>query len=146
MTVSGIIGWTSYHCRSIVTCTNTIPYQTDPTDEQWSLIAPIVSLKSDDERYKGGRPRTVDLRRIVDALLYQARTGCQWRLLPTDFPNHNMVRYYVDTWTWDGTWEQIHTTLRRRTRTSAGRNPEPSAGSMDSQRVKTTEALSLIHI
>ncbi len=117
-----------------------MPYQTDLTDEQWAVISPIVTFQSDDDQYKGGRPRTVDLRRVIDALLYQARTGCQWRLLPTDFPNHNTVRYYFDKWTWDGTWEQINTVLRHHVRQAAERDPEPSAGSMDSQSVKTTEA------
>jgi hypothetical protein len=81
MTVCGIIECTTYSCRSIIACTSAMPYQTDLTDEQWALIAPIVTFQSAEDRYKGGRPRTVDLRRIVDALLYQARTGCQWRLL-----------------------------------------------------------------
>ncbi len=117
-----------------------MPYQTDLTDEQWAVIEPIVTFQSDADRYKGGRPRTVDLRRIVDALLYQARTGCQWRLLPTDFPSHNTVRYYFDKWTWDGTWVHINTALRQQVRQAARRDPEPSAGSMDSQSVKTTEA------
>src|SRR5215210_6328220 len=119
---------------------NTMPYQTDLTESQWTLIAPIVNYKSDDDLYNGGRPRTVNLRRIVDALLYQARTGCQWRLLPTDLPNHNTVRYYFDKWTWDGTWQQVNTALRQQVRQAVGRDPEPSAGSMDSQSVKTTEA------
>ncbi len=115
-------------------------YPTDLTDEQWAVIMPVVTAQSDEDRYKGGRPRTVDLRRVVDALLYQARTGCQWRLLPTDFPNHNTVRYYFDKWTWDGTWQRWNTTLRQPVRPAAKRDPEPSAGSMDSQSVKTTEA------
>ncbi len=117
-----------------------MPYQTDLTDEQWAIIAPIVTFQSDDDRYKGGRPRTVNLRRILDALLYQARTGCHWRLVPTDFPNHTTVRYYFDTWTWDGTWERMNTPLRQRVRQASRRAPEPSAGSMDRQSVTTTEA------
>jgi putative transposase len=117
-----------------------MPYQTDLTDDQWAVIAPIVTFQSDDDQYKGGRPQTVDLRRVLDALLYQARTGCQWRLLPTDFPNHNTVRYYFDKWTWDGTWEQLNRVLRQHVRQTAGRDPEPSAGSLDSQSGKTTEA------
>ncbi len=76
-------------------------YPTDLTDEQWVVIEPIVTYQSEDDRYKGGRPRTVNLRRIVDALLYQARTGVQWRLFPTDFPPSGTVRYYFDTWTWE---------------------------------------------
>lgn len=60
------------------------------------VIEPIVTYRSDQERYNGGRPRTVDLRRVVDALLYQARTGVQWRLLPVDFPPSGTVRYYFD--------------------------------------------------
>jgi putative transposase len=114
-------------------------YQTDLTDAQWSSIEPIVTYRSDEERYKGGRPRTVDLRRVVDALLYQARPGVQWRLLPKDFPPHATVRYYFDKWTWDGTWERINTELRKQVRSLQGRATEPSAGSIDSQSVKTTE-------
>ncbi len=115
-------------------------YSTDLTDEQWIAIEPIVTHRSAEDHYKGGRPRTVNLRRVVDALLYQARTGVQWRLLPSDFPPSGTVRYYFDKWTWDGTWIQINSMLREQLRVAHGRAIEPSAASIDSQTVKTTEA------
>ncbi len=115
-------------------------YTTDITDAQWAVIEPIVTYRSEQDRYNGGRPRTVNLRRVVDALLYQARTGVQWRLLPTEFPPSGTVRYYFDKWTWDGTWITINEVLRDQIRRAHGRSVEPTAASIDSQTVKTTEA------
>ena len=81
----------------------------------------------------------VDLRRVVDALLYMNRTRCQWRLVPSDFPAWWTVRYYFEKWQRDGTWERINDALRRQVRVQAGRAPEPTAGIIDSRSVKTTE-------
>ncbi len=115
-------------------------YATDVTDEQWAVIEPIVTYRSEQDRYNGGRPRTVDLRRVVNALLYQARTGVQWRLVPAEFPPSGTVRYYFDKWTWDGTWIAINDAVREQIRLAHGRAAEPTAASLDSQTVKTTEA------
>jgi putative transposase len=110
-------------------------YETDLTDAQWALIETILP-----EQEGRGRPRTVDLRRVVDALMYQGRTGCQWRLIPNDFPPSGTVRYYFDKWNADGTLLEIHDVLRRRVRVRQGRAPEPTAAIADSQTAKTTEA------
>lgn len=110
-------------------------YITDLTDEQWAIIQEILP-----EQEGVGRRRTVDLRRIIDALLYQVRTGCQWRLLPNDFPPSGTVRYYFDKWNQDGTLLEIHDCFRRQVRLQQGRDAEPSASIIDSQTIKTTEA------
>lgn len=110
-------------------------YLTDLTDEQWAWIEPVFAPQEGP-----GRPREVDLRRIVDAVMYQDRTGCQWRYIPLDFPPSGTVRYYFDKWDADGTMLEIHDTLRRAVRVKQGRAPEPSALVLDSQSVKTTEA------
>jgi len=110
-------------------------YDSDLTDAQWELARPFV------ERKPGpGHPTVVDLRRVADAVLYQLRTGCQWRLLPHEFPNPNTVRYYFDKWTWDGTLVRLNDALRGRERLRAGRAERPTAGLIDSQTAKTTEA------
>lgn len=110
-------------------------YATDVTDAQWAILEPQFVSPSGP-----GRPRTVSLRQVLNAIRYLVRTGCQWRLLPKEFPNWNSVRYYFDKWTRDGTWERLNDTLREQVRIRLQRNPQPSAAILDSQSVKTTEA------
>lgn len=109
-------------------------YPTDLTDPEWALLAPFLA-----EGDGPGAPRTVETRAVVDALFYKLRTGCQWRMLPVDFPNWSTVYYYWRTWGDDGTWERITTALRREVRQLEGHAAEPSAAIIDSQTVKTTE-------
>ena len=87
----------------------------------------------------GGRPRSVDVREIINALRYLLRAGCAWRLLPHDFPVWPTVYAYFRQWQADGTWEAIAGALRRDLREALGRAPEPTAAILDSQTVKTTE-------
>ena len=110
-------------------------YPTNMTDEQWALVEPLL------RRTGGpGRPTTVDLREVVNALVYAARAGCPWRLLPTDFPHWTTVRYYCDKWTLDGTLAELNRRLVEQARQQRGRAAQPTAAIIDSQSVKTTEA------
>ena len=85
-----------------------------------------------------GRPRLHSLREILNAIFYIVRSGCAWRLLPHDFPPCKTVHHYFRIWRLDGVWERLNTALRQRLRVRKGRNPQPSAGMVDSQSVKTT--------
>ena len=109
-------------------------YPTDLTDEQWALIEPLLPKAK-----PGGRPRQVDLREVVNALFYQARTSCQWDFLPHDLPPKGTVYDYFARWHQDGTWQRLVDALRGRIRTEAGRQESPSAALIDTQSVKTTE-------
>jgi len=115
------------------------PYPSDLTELQWQNIHHLFP-GGDRPPRSPGRPRTYGLKDIVDAVLYIARTGCQWRALPHDFPPWKTVSYYFYTWRGDGTWEAVHAALRREARVCAGREPTPGAAVIDSQSVKTTEA------
>jgi transposase len=110
-------------------------YASDVTDEEWALIeAALPPAKT------LGRPRTTKLRAVVDALLYLLTTGCQWRQLPKEFPPYSTVQRFFYRWRDDGLWRRINHDLLMRVREASGREASPSAGIIDSQSVKTTEA------
>src|SRR6056297_678702 len=110
-------------------------YASDLTDVEWSLIAPLMPPPK-----TTGRPRTTDLRDVFDAILYVATTGCQWRMLPNDFPPVSTVRGYCYAWRNDGYLEEMNRTLVEAARLAEGRAAQPTAGIIDSQSVKTTES------
>ncbi len=110
-------------------------YPSDLTDEQWEIIKPLVPPDR-----SGGRPRKTDIRRVIDAILSINRTGCQWRMLPHDFPTWKLVSYYFYTWRDAKIWTRIHDALLVPTRRKAGREHDtPGAGSIDSSTVKAPE-------
>lgn len=108
-------------------------YPSDLTDEQWALIDPLIPLPSTE-----GRPPIHSRRELLNAILYVLRSGCPWRLLPHEFPAWQTVYWYFRRWQREGVWDQILAALRMQMRTKQGRDPEPSAGSIDSQSIKTS--------
>jgi putative transposase len=110
-------------------------YASDTTDAEWLLLSFFLPAPC-----RVGRPREVDLRTVMDAILYILATGCQWRALPKDFPPRSTIQYYFYTWRDQRIWRRINLALVRRARVAAGRNIVPSAGVIDSQSAKTTES------
>ncbi|GEP01957.1 transposase [Methylobacterium haplocladii] len=109
-------------------------YPSDLTNAEWALIAPLIPPAK-----RGGGKRSVDLRAVVNGLMYVLSTGCQWRAIPKDLPARSTVHDYLDLWDYDGTLERIHHTLYVACREQAGREASPTAGIIDSQSVKGAE-------
>ncbi len=105
-------------------------YPTDLTERQWELLKRLIPVSST------GRPRQLDMRCVLNALLYLVVGGVQWRMLPREYPAWQSVYYYFRQWRTDGTWQRIHHRLRKYVRRAAGRKAKPTAGSVDSQSVK----------
>lgn len=109
-------------------------YPSDLTNEQWGIIELLIP-----EAKPNGRPRTVDIRNVIDAILYICRTGSQWRYLPEKYPPRSTVYEYFSQWQTDGVWDQINTVLREQVRIQADRSSTPTASIIDSQTVKSTQ-------
>ncbi len=110
-------------------------YASDTTEAEWLLLSFLLPKPC-----QVGRPREVELRAVMNAILYILTTGCQWRALPKDFPPRSTVQYYFYLWRDQRIWGRINLALVRRARAALGRELVPSAGVIDSQSVKTTES------
>jgi len=113
------------------------PYSTDLTDAEWAVVEPLLPTRRPGDGR--GAPQKHSRREILNAIFYQARAGCTWENLPRDFPPKGTVHDYLLKWTRDGTLARLHAALREQVRVQAGKEPQPSAGSLDSQTAKSTE-------
>src|SRR5215212_2389531 len=125
---------TSRHYTESATPDTGKRYASDLDDQEFEIIVPYVAQPSG-----SGKKRTVNIREVLNAIFYRVKTGCQWRMLPKEFPDWNHVWYYYRKWRNDGTWERINALLRLDVRSKADRDPEPSVAIIDSQSVETTE-------
>jgi transposase len=113
---------------------SSLRYPSDLTDAEWLLVEPCIAPGK-----RGGDKRTVNLREIVNALMYVLSTGCQWRAIPKDLPPRSTVHGYFELWTWDGTLDRMHHVLFVLCREREGREASPTAAVIDSQSVKSAE-------
>src|SRR3954454_6417798 len=109
------------------------PYPSDLTDAHWAILEPLIPVNST------GRPRSVAMREVLNAIFYLNRSGCQWDMLPHDLPKKSTVYDHFARWKADGTWQEILDALRQQVRVAGGHDPSPSVASIDSQTVKATE-------
>ena len=111
-------------------------YPSDLRDAQWVRLEPLLK-EPRGERHAGGRPRKYELRRVVDAMLYVVKTGCQWRQMPANFPPWQSVHQQFRAWRDSGVWERVGKALREQGRKAQGRNAAPTVAILDSQSAKT---------
>src|SRR5271157_2709971 len=109
-------------------------YPSDLTNEEWALVEPLIPPAR-----RGGAKRTVEVREVVNGLMYVLSTGCQWRAIPKDLPPRSTIYDYFDLWSWEGTLNRIHDALYLRCREAASREASPTAAIIDSQSVKSAE-------
>src|SRR4029079_12151136 len=113
---------------------SSLRYPSDLNDAEWALVAPLIPPSK-----RGGRPRSVNVREVLNAVFYVLWTGCQWKALPKDLPPKSTVYDYLDLWQWDGTLERIHHALYLACREQAGREASPSAAIIDSQSARAAQ-------
>ena len=109
-------------------------YPSDMSDAEWALVAPLIPPAR-----RGGRPRDVNVREVLNAIFYVLATGCQWQALPKDLPPKSTAHYYFMLWDWDGTLECIHEALYLAVREAGGRDASPTAAIIDSQSAKAAQ-------
>lgn len=109
-------------------------YPSDLSDQEWAILEQLIRIAK-----PGGRPRSIDMREVLNAIFYVNKGGIQWRRLPHEFPKWQTVYYYYNTWRKNGCWSEWNSILREKVRVAEGREATPSAAIVDSQSVKTTE-------
>ena len=124
--------WTDEHRR--VRERKGLRYPSDLSDAEWVLVAPLIRPAK-----RGGRPRSVNVREVLNGIFYVLSTGCQWEAMPKDLPPKSTVWDYLDLWQWDGTLERIHHELYVACREQSGREASPSAAIIDSQSARAAQ-------